>query len=227
MQAGKEIALPEQGDAMEQSYQKITITGVDAPLKIRKGHFASNHAHTNYHLDLTTLKTRASEAMSIAAALCSRYLYDTVIDTIVCMEGTEVIGAYLAEELTKSGFLNTNAHKTIYVVTPEYNSNSQIIFRDNMKNMIAGKNVLVLEGAISTGRTVNRMLEAIQYYGGRVAGISAIFSALEEVNGLRVLAVYDKSQLPDYMSVDYRSCPLCRSGEKLDGLVNAFGISML
>lgn len=227
MQAEQKSTLPEQGDTMEQSYQKINITGVDAPLKVRKGHFASNHAHTNYYLDLTTLKTRASEAMSIAAALCSRYLYDTVIDTIVCMEGTEVIGAYLAEELTKSGFLNTNAHKTIYVVTPEYNSNSQIIFRDNMKNMIAGKNVLVLEGAISTGRTVNRMLEAIQYYNGRVAGISAIFSALEEINGLRVLAVYDKTQLPDYVNVDYRSCPLCRAGEKLDGLVNAFGVSML
>ncbi len=211
---------------MELSYQKIYVNGVDAPLKVRKGHFASNHAHTNYHLDLTTLKARASEAQDIAAGLCQRYFY-SMIDTIVCMEGTEVIGAYLAEELTKTGFINTNAHKTIYVMSPEYNSNSQIIFRDNLKGMITGKNVLVLEGAISTGRTVNRMLEAIQYYGGKVAGITAIFSAVSDINGYPVLSVFGKEQLPDYMSVDYRECPLCKAGEKLDGLVNAFGISLL
>ena len=42
-----------------------------------------------------------------------------------------------------------------------------------------------------------------------------------------VLALFGKNQIPDYMSADYRECPLCKAGEKLDGLVNAFGISML
>ena len=42
-----------------------------------------------------------------------------------------MIGAYLAEELTRAGVLSTNAHKTIYVITPEYNSNSQMVFREN------------------------------------------------------------------------------------------------
>ena len=44
-----------------------------------------------------------------------------------------MIGAYLAEELTRAGVLSTNAHKTIYVITPEYNSNSQMVFRDVYK----------------------------------------------------------------------------------------------
>ena len=55
----------------------------------------------------------------------------TVVDTIVCMDGTEVVGAYLAQEFEKRGFRNTNLHDTIYVVTPEYNANNQLIFRDN------------------------------------------------------------------------------------------------
>ena len=33
------------------------------------------------------------------------YEATTVIDTIVCMEGCEIIGAYLAQELTKGGVL--------------------------------------------------------------------------------------------------------------------------
>ena len=94
----------------EINYTKIYTAGCDAPLKIRKGHFASNHAHINYYIDVTTLKTRSGEAKEIARFLTGTYLFGTVIDTIVCMEGTDVIGAYLADELTKEGFLSTNAH---------------------------------------------------------------------------------------------------------------------
>jgi len=66
------------------------------------------------------LKTRSGEAKEIARFLTGTHLFGTVIDTIVCMEGTDVIGAYLADELTKEGFLSTNAHKTMYVVHPEF-----------------------------------------------------------------------------------------------------------
>ena len=88
---------------MEKSYTKIYTTGATVPLKIRPGHFATNHAHINYYIDVTTLKARTKEAEEVAQALVGMYLYDTVIDTIVCMEGTEVIGAFLAEELAKGG----------------------------------------------------------------------------------------------------------------------------
>ena len=54
---------------MELKYDKIQTTGTDTPLKIVKGHFATNHAHTNYYFDLTTVKSRLSEAGGIAQAL--------------------------------------------------------------------------------------------------------------------------------------------------------------
>jgi orotate phosphoribosyltransferase len=209
------------------AYTKIQTAGVRAPLKVRKGHFATNHCHTNYYLDLTTLKSRVSEAHEIAQTLSTMYLYGTIVDTILCAEGTEVIGAYLAEELSKAGFLNTNAHKTIYVIQPEYNSNSQIIFRDNLKPMIQGKNVLILEGSISTGKSVNKIMEAVNYYGGTISGISALFSAIDHINGIPVLAVFGRKDLPDYSYADYHDCPLCKKGIKLDALVNAFGISAI
>ena len=43
------------------------------------------------------------------------------MDTIVCMDGTEVIGAFLAEEFEKEDMASTNRHETIYVVSPEMN----------------------------------------------------------------------------------------------------------
>ena len=211
----------------EINYTKIYTAGCDAPLKIRKGHFASNHAHINYYIDVTTLKTRSGEAKERARFLTGTYLFGTVIDTIVCMEGTDVIGAYLADELTKEGFLSTNAHKTMYVVHPEFNSNSQLIFRNNLLPEIAGKKIMVLMSSITTGRTLDKVLECIQYYGGTLAGVSSIFSAFETYHDIPISAVFGKKDIPDYASYDYRECPLCRDGKKVDALVNAYGFAPL
>ena len=136
-------------------------------LKVIPGHFVTNHSHLNYYLDMTTMKTRQNEAERIAIAMKDYYnVMDKPIDTIVCLDGCEVIGAFLASELSRAGVLSTNAHKTIYVVTPEFNSNGQMIFRDNLKPEIYGKNVLLLLASATTGKTVRNSIECIEYYGG-------------------------------------------------------------
>ncbi len=73
------------------------------------GHFATKHSHVNYFLDMTTLKIRQSNAEEAAKALVPLYKHNTVVDTIVCLDGTEVIGAFLAEKLTESGFSPTTS----------------------------------------------------------------------------------------------------------------------
>ena len=212
---------------MEMKYEKIRAGGVDVPLKVVKGHFATNHAHTNYYVDLTTIKSRVSEAQEIARVLAQMYLYNMVVDTIVCIEGTEVIGTLLAEELTRSGFLSMNAHQTIYIIRPEYNSNSQMVFRENTQPMVTGKNVILLMASITTGKTIAKGIECIRYYGGILAGISTIFSAIEETDGIHINSIFGMRDLPDYQAHDYRDCPFCQKGIKLDALVNSYGYSKL
>ena len=112
-----------------------------------------------------------------------------MVDTIVCLEGTQVIGAYLAEELTRAGVLSTNAHKTIYVITPEYNSNSQMVFRENILPMVRGKNVVILTAVVTTGLSLNKSIEAIQYYGGKLQSAAAVFSTLDELNGCPITSI--------------------------------------
>ncbi len=199
----------------------------NVPLRIARGHFATNHSHINYYIDITFQKTRLSEAKASAYALVSHFINDTPVDTILCLDGTAVLGTCLAEELTKSGFRTINAHQTIYVVEPEYNANSQMIFRDNVKPMIVGKHVLVLMASVTTGYTAKRSIEAINYYGGHVVGVAALYRAVDEVSGYPVRSVYSVADLPDYASYDYRECPYCKAGKKIDALVNSFGYSAL
>ncbi len=212
---------------MESKIIKINSKAGGVTLKVIPGHFATTHSHINYFIDMTTLKTRHNEAHDVAKALMALYLNNTVVDTIVCQEGVEVIGAFLAQELTNAGFMSINAHKAIYVVTPEQNGEGQMMFRDNLQPMIRGKHVLLLMSSITTGGTADRALECVQYYGGTVQGIAAIFSAVDEVQGHHVNSVFTPNDLPGYESHPYSRCPQCEAGKPVEAMVNRFGYSKL
>lgn len=206
---------------------QLPVLRGNVPLRYAHGHFATNHSHINYYIDITCQKTRLSEAKATAYQLVSHFINNTPVDTILCLDGTAVLGACVAEELTKSGFHTINQHQTIYVVEPEFNSNSQLFFRENIQPMIRGKHVLVLMASVTTGFTAKRSIEAIGYYGGMVAGVAAIYRAVDEVEGHPVRSVYSVKDLPDYESYDYRECPYCKAGRKIDALVNSYGYSVI
>ena len=139
----------------------LPIRHGNVPLRIARGHFATNHSHINYYIDVTFQKTRLSEAEDVAKYLAKTFKNTTLVDTILCLDGTAVIGTCLARELTATGFRSVNTHNTIYVLEPEYNANSQIIFRDNVQAMIRGKHVLILMASVTTGFTAKRSLSDI------------------------------------------------------------------
>lgn len=196
-------------------------------LRVSKGHFATSHSHINYYIDVTTQKTRLSEARAIAEELVSYYQNNTIVDTILCLDGTEVIGTCLANELTREGYVNMNAHQTIYVVTPEHTTGSQLLFRDNIAPMITGKHVLILAASVTTGYTAEAAIEAIRYYNGHIAGVAAIFATVEQCGGYPVQSAFNPKDLPDYASFSSHECPLCKQGVKIDALVNSHGYSKL
>jgi orotate phosphoribosyltransferase len=196
-------------------------------LKVVPGHFATNHSHINYYLDMTRLKVGQREANAVAATMAKDYQYNTPIDTIICMDGCYVIGAYLAERLTEAGVISMNMHQSIYVIEPEFNSNGQMMFRDNIQPMVAGKNVLLLLASSTTGETIARSLECIEYYGGIIQGISSIFSVVNEIEGHTVNSIFNTDDFADYQSFTQTECPYCSAGHKIDAIVNSYGYSQL
>ncbi len=202
--------------------------GNQVALHVIPGHFATSHSHINFYIDITSLKTRVNEAEQVAKVLASDYARNTtIVDTIVCMDGTEMIGAFLAKEFEQRGFYNQNLHDTIYVVTPEYNSNNQIIFRDNNTMAIEGKNVILLLASTTTGLTIRRAVECIHYYGGKLQGISSIFSTVNQVDGMEVKSAFDEEDVPGYAAYARVDCPFCQKGIKIEAMVNGFGYSVL
>ena len=206
---------------------KIRTKNPDVFLRVRKGHFATMHSHTNYFIDVHTQKMRLSEAKAVAKELVSNYRAHTIIDSILCIDGMEVVGTCLAEEFTKDEYANMNAHQTIYVISPEYITGGQLMFRDNLVPMLADKHVLVLAASVTTGKSALAAIDAIKYYGGTTVGLAAIFATVDECDGHPVTSVFDPNDLGDYESYKPHQCPICRQGIRIEALVNSFGYSAL
>ena len=196
-------------------------------LHVIPGHFATSHSHINYYVDVTSLKPRANEAKEAAKVLYSRLPAHKYIDTIVCMDGTEVIGAFLSQEIDRGGILHTNTHETTYIISPEINNNNQMLFRDNNKGAIEGKHVVLLLATATTGETIRRALECIRYYGGIVESVVTLFSTIHEVGGTIVDTLFDTEDVPNYEAYTVHDCPFCRKGHRIEAMVNGFGYSKL
>ena len=201
--------------------RSVTINAV-------QGHFATSNSHINYYIDVTRLKVRAKEAENASASLRSKLLHQVEdVDTIVCLDGTEVLGGFLAQELEKGSFHMTNKHDTMYIITPEENSIHQFMFRQNNRLAIEGKNVLILAATLTTGETMKRMMECVSYYGGRVSGVTSIFSTMKEVNGQRIISLFTENDLPGYTAYHPSECPFCAKKIPIEAVVNGYGYSTL
>ncbi|MDE5908871.1 MAG: orotate phosphoribosyltransferase [Lachnospiraceae bacterium] len=196
-------------------------------LKVIPGHFVTPNSHVNYFLDMTTIKSRLSEASAAAKALSEQITATTVVDTIVCIDGCEIIGAFLAEDLTRAGVYSMNSHNTIYIVTPEYVNSGQLVFRENMIPMIRDKNILLLMASATTGQTIVKAAQALSYYGATITGISAVFSAANSVMGIPIKSLFTITDIPDYKTYNPEGCSLCRDGKKIDAFANGFGYSII
>lgn len=211
-----------------QDYKKIDYErNKDVVLRYIPGHFITPHSHVNYYMDLSDMKSRQREARATGEELAEMYLSSDVIDTILCLNSMEVVGAYMANKLTKAGVISANRHQTMYITTPEYNSTGQMMFRENNVHMIKGKKVLILIDTATTGETLLSAVRSVGYYGGEVIGISAIYSVAAQLGGHQIRALYSNKDLPDYASHPLDNCPMCKNGIPVDAICNGFGYSSL
>lgn len=191
------------------------------------GHFISSSFHMNYYVGTSDIKHNHDVAVDAAMLMANFYNERGIeADTVLCLYETQALGAYLAHELSRPTMLNPNPDNSMYVIGPEYDPQGNIIFRDNLRKLVSGKRVILLISCITSGKTVERAIESVQYYGGIVVGITAIFSATKSINGIEVNAIFSDEDLPGYAAYPPSECPHCRAGEKVDAIANGYGYSL-
>jgi orotate phosphoribosyltransferase len=217
------------GDSIRERMMKFYSEG-DGSITINacQGHFATSQSHINYYIDVTRLKVRVSEAKEAARSLRSKLMNRvTTVDTIVCLDSMEMLGGFLANELEKADIHMNNMHETIYVVHPEENTIHQFMFRENIRPAVEGKQVIVLVDTMTTGETVSKALECIEYYGGIINGVCSIFSTVDIVGNQDVFTLFTEKDLPGYAAYAPNECPFCQKKIPLEAMVNGYGYSKL
>ena len=151
----------------------------------------------------------------------------TPVDTIVCLENTKVIGAYLAEELLQDGISVINSGGEIHVVTPMSNISGKLVFYDSEIEWIANKNILLLVATVSSSNTVKSAKECLSYYNGKLVGISALFSASSDQTKQEINALFTSADIPGYKIFPTGECAMCKTGHKLDAIVSSEGYTKI
>jgi len=195
-------------------------------INITPGHFTTNNAHTNNYLDVSNLKSNTVIAKDVAQEFAIPYISNTFVDTIVCMEKMEVIGAYLAQSLSQDGNSVSTGNK-IYVVSPISNAYGNLIFPTSVVEWIAGKSVLLLMASISSGRTLSGGIECINYYGGKLVGVSALYLASNVRSDMTIYPLFTSEDIPGYKLYSTNECELCKKGVKLDAIISSEGYTKL
>lgn len=192
------------------------------------GHFISSSSHLNYYIGTSDIKHNHNVSVD-AAMLMARYYVERGIevDSVLCLYETQVLGAYLAHELARPSMLNPNPDNTVYVLGPEYDAQGNIIFRDNLRKLITCRRVVLLISCITSGKTVQRAMESVSYYGGTVAGITSIFSAIDSIDGVEINTIFTREDVPGYQAYPPHECPHCKAGERVDAITNGYGYSLL
>ena len=197
-------------------------------IHIMRGHFVSANNHINYYVGTSDIKHNHGVSVDAAMLLSEYYnTYGIEINTVLCLYETQALGAYLAHELSRPSMMSPNPSREIYIIGSEYDAAGNLIFRDNLVRMIKDQNVLVLISCITSGRTVERAMESVQYYGGRVVGVSSIFSAVDTIQNIPVNTIFNKEDVPGYEAYSASDCPLCQAGEAIDAIANGYGYSMM
>jgi orotate phosphoribosyltransferase len=196
-------------------------------IRIIPGHFTTSNAHINNYLDVSGLKSSSLVARDVAQELAIPYLTSSIVDTIVCMEKTEVIGAFLAQELLQHGTGVMNSGNEIHIVTPINNVNGNMIFQDNLVEYITNKHVILLVASVSSARALHIGIDCINYYGGKLEGISALFVASPDNQKEKINALFTSNDIPGYKLFSTAECEMCKAGVKLDAIVSSEGYTRI
>jgi len=208
-----------------------TFVALDKNPRIRiavtKGHFTSKRIHFNRYLDIGELKFNSRIAFDVAREIAVPYINTTYVDAIVCMDRMEIVGAFLAQELTGTGMNVMNSEREIQILTPIMTTDNKWIFPDNRRDLISNKKILILLGSATDVRALAALCECVKYYGGLIIGISSIFSSLPCGKCGGINSLFTADDIEGFVSYNADQCAICKEGVPLDAFIYSEGYTLL
>lgn len=189
---------------------------------IRNNHFVYTseidgvEMHGPTYVNKDGLYPHATETSQLCRELAKRSLYE-LGSRINCVVGPEKggiilsqwVGYFLAEVpgLKGSPVISLFAEKMKDTI-----GNTQFIFTRGYGDMVAGKNVLIVEDVIHTGQSVKKVADLVQRHGGKVIGVGSLCNrGGKEAYHIGVPRIFSLLNM-QMESWSAEHCPLCFDG---------------
>ena len=177
------------------------IANLHETLLLKEGHFSFRSGrHTSVLLDRDLLLADPDNASRMGYTLAKAFFTDK-IDTVAT---PSIWGVALAQWVAY--FLEPKA-KVVHA-SPREKGERHIAH--NLRNMIDGKRVLLVDNLIVSGNTLHDFADEVAALGGEIIGLGAMWDLADPtIHGLRVVGLLDDvypAWLPE-------QCPICARGD--------------
>lgn len=150
---------------------------------VLKGHFVldSTELAVRKHSDTYLEKVYLYRNPVIFEELCLQMAREVAskANNIEAVVGPAPIGAVLAQRVAYH--LGTMQHKMVIPFFTEKDKEGQHTFRRNFAKDLSGKNVLVVDDIITTGKTISELVKTILILKGRMAAAAVVCNRSEDV----------------------------------------------
>jgi orotate phosphoribosyltransferase len=165
---------------------------LDGHFKLRSG------LHSNSYVNKDAIYCNHLLYKNILRKLYILIKNEFPIDSFNIITGPAIAGAILASTLSLD-FEET-------FIYPEKDSNGNMKFNRGYDKIIMGKKVLIIEDIITTGKSVNSVISAIEDCGGTAIGIVSIWNRSNVKFTISNFSLITEKLI----SWDSKICPLCQ-----------------
>ena len=182
-----------------------------------KGHFVlKSLAHSGYYFNKDEIYVHNDLFSALCQAIATQFEYHE-IDVVIA----PAIGGVILSHVVASHLSKTHNREIPGIYAEKNNDGKTFAIKRNYDKLIKGKNVLVLEDVVTTGRSVREVVKAVRDCGGIVVGLAVICNRKRVTrrqvgNPMKFISLIDMN-LESWTSE--LNCPLCKNAIMIDGLI--------
>jgi len=122
-----------------------------------------------------------------------------------------VAGAILGHEVAMH--LSQIKGKEVLAAYADKTDEGPLVFKRGYDELIKGKKVLIIEDTVATGLSVNKMIDVVNKFGGKIQAMSVIVNRVpKEINSESLGVPFSALCEIPAETYDPADCPLCKAG---------------
>ncbi|MDD2955337.1 MAG: hypothetical protein PHD67_03355 [Oscillospiraceae bacterium] len=177
-------------------------------LTVTREHAAEPGCHMNRRVGTAGLRHSGKLAREAARLLAAPYQAGALVELILCEQGCEVVGSFLACELSGGNALSLNRGCDIRVAAFRWEEERPVLLEPEP---LSGQSVLLLADRLFPPDKALCCAQWAAAQEAALSGVCALFGTPGKVGWRRVHCLFSAVEVPGFHFWPEEECPLCRA----------------